>query len=116
MKSYQRAIQPNDASGMSDFGLDAGALLSDMFGRGPEVSTKTRAVSVYLLSLLACSTLQAAEWVQTWGAAPLPPAPAMGPFPATPSFQNQTIRQIVRIGVGGERLRIRFTNEYGARP
>ncbi len=58
----------------------------------------------------------AAEWVQTWGAAPLPPTPAQGFFPATPSFENQTIRQTVRISVGGQHVRIRFTNEYGAKP
>jgi lysophospholipase L1-like esterase len=58
----------------------------------------------------------AAEWVQTWGAAPLPPSPAMGPFPATPSFVNQTIREAVRVSIGGTRIRLRLTNEYGTKP
>ncbi len=65
---------------------------------------------------LACATSQASQWVQTWGASPLPPTPAFGPFPATPSFNHQTVRQIVRVSAGGERIRIRFTNEYGTRP
>lgn len=69
-----------------------------------------------IVALIVCSAGNAAEWVQTWGAAPLPPAPGMGPFPATPSFENQTIRQIVRVSAGGQRLRIRFTNEYGTQP
>jgi lysophospholipase L1-like esterase len=69
-----------------------------------------------LLAFALSSAVHAAEWVQTWGAAPLPPGPAMGPFPATPSFANQTIRQTVRISVGGQRIRVRFTNEYGAQP
>jgi lysophospholipase L1-like esterase len=69
-----------------------------------------------LLGLPLCSPGSAAEWVQTWGAAPLPPSPAMGPFPATPAFNNQTIRQTIRVSQGGKRLRIRFTNEYGTRP
>src|SRR5438128_11233138 len=68
------------------------------------------------LVLALCSVISAAEWVQTWGAAPLPPTPALGPFPATPAFHNQTIRQTVRLSLGGQRLRIRFTNEYGAEP
>ena len=68
------------------------------------------------LVLALCSVSNAAEWVQTWGAAPLPPTPALGPFPATPAFNNQTIRQTVRVSLGGQRLRIRFTNEYGAKP
>jgi lysophospholipase L1-like esterase len=69
-----------------------------------------------VLVLALCSVGNAAEWVQTWGAAPLPPTPALGPFPATPAFHNQTIRQTVRVSLGGQRLRIRFTNEYGAKP
>lgn len=69
------------------------------------------------LALLTLSlNVHGAEWIQTWGAAPLPPTPAQGPFPATPSFANQTLRQIVRVSVGGGRLRIRLTNEYGTRP
>jgi GDSL-like Lipase/Acylhydrolase family len=68
------------------------------------------------LSLAFGSAGHAAEWVQTWGAAPLPPTPALGPFPATPGFSNQTVRQVIRISAGGARIRIRFTNEYGTRP
>lgn len=55
-------------------------------------------------------------WIGSWGASPLPPTPAGGFFPATPSFENQTIRQIVRLSAGGERLRLRLTNEYGTQP
>ncbi|MGH8220120.1 MAG: SGNH/GDSL hydrolase family protein [Steroidobacteraceae bacterium] len=58
----------------------------------------------------------AREWIGTWGAAPEPPRPAAGPFPATASYDDQTIRQVVRIAAGGRRLRIRFTNEYGTKP
>jgi len=73
-------------------------------------------VSIGLLASLACALPSlAAEWVGTWGAAPLPPTAAGGPFPPTPSFSNQTIRQVVRVSVGGERVRIRFTNEYGTK-
>jgi len=69
-----------------------------------------------LLVVGMSSGCAAADWVQTWGVAPLPPSPAMGPFPATPAFDHQTIRQTVRISVGGSQLRIRFSNEYGTRP
>jgi lysophospholipase L1-like esterase len=40
----------------------------------------------------------------------------MGPFPATPSFVNQTIRETVRVSIGGTRIRLRLTNEYGTKP
>src|SRR5689334_1429826 len=62
------------------------------------------------------SEVNAATWVGTWGAAPLPPTTAAGPRPGTPSFSNQTIRQFVRISAGGKRVRVRFTNEYGTKP
>ena len=68
------------------------------------------------VALAVCATASAAEWVQTWGAAPLPPAPAQGPFPPTASFSNQTVRQTVRVSVGGGRVRLRLSNEYGAKP
>jgi lysophospholipase L1-like esterase len=69
-----------------------------------------------LISLGLSSACAAADWVQSWGAAPLPPSQAVGPLPATPSFANQTIRQSVRISVGGQQVRIRFSNEYGTKP
>jgi lysophospholipase L1-like esterase len=72
--------------------------------------------SLSLVLLIAVALpVDAAQWVATWGAAPLPPTPAMGPFPATPSFSNQTIRQVVRVSAGGDRVRVRLTNEYGTR-
>jgi lysophospholipase L1-like esterase len=80
------------------------------------MSGKFQFASGLLIALGLCSIGHTAEWVQTWGAAPQPPTPAMGPFPATPSFENATIRQVVRVSIGGSRVRIRFTNEYGAKP
>jgi lysophospholipase L1-like esterase len=69
-----------------------------------------------LLAMAPSATVGAADWVQTWGAAPLPPSPAMGPFPASPEFTNQTVRQVVRVSVGGTRIRLRLTNEFGTKP
>jgi lysophospholipase L1-like esterase len=77
---------------------------------------KLQSTLACVLSLALCTAAHAAEWVATWGAAPLPPSPAQGPFPATPAFDNQTIRQTVRVSAGGQRIRVRFTNEYGTRP
>ncbi len=76
----------------------------------------TRSLWAALLLAGASSMCAAAGWVQTWGVAPLPPSQAIGPMPATPGFDNQTIRQTVRISAGGQQIRIRFTNEYGTRP
>jgi lysophospholipase L1-like esterase len=51
------------------------------------------------------------HWVGTWAASPQ----SVDPFtPSTPpSFNGQTIRQIVHTSIGGERVRVRFTNEFG---
>jgi lysophospholipase L1-like esterase len=56
---------------------------------------------------------QRGGWVGTWAAAPqlteaanLPPA----------SLSNSTLRQIVHVSVGGSRLRVRFSNEFGNGP
>jgi len=80
------------------------------------VNKKLRLGCAWLWALSMCSAGNAADWVQTWGAAPLPPSQAMGPFPASPVFSNQTVRQIVRASVGGRRFRLRLTNEYGTKP
>ncbi len=80
------------------------------------MSNTARLLCGTLASLGLSSACAAADWVQTWGAAPLPPSQAMGPLPATPSFANQTIRQSMRVSVGGAQVRVRFTNEYGTKP
>src|SRR5260370_12743144 len=53
------------------------------------------------------------HWVGTWGASPQQPVTAFG---SAPSFTNQTVREIVRISVGGEQFRVRLTNEFGTQP
>ena len=49
------------------------------------------------------------HWVGTWSASPQA-APA-----ATP-INGQTVRQILRTSLGGERVRVRFSNAYGTSP
>ena len=60
------------------------------------------------------SCLGAADWVGTWSASPMPADASWGP-PNT-GFEDQTLRQIVHISVGGPQLRVRFSNEYGSTP
>lgn len=68
--------------------------------------------------VLAAATTHAAstQWLTTWAASPLPVGPALGPAPPTPTLDNQTVRQVLRLSAGGNRVRIRVTNEYGAKP
>ena len=49
-------------------------------------------------------------------AAPAPPAGGRGGFPAPVTISNQTVRQIVRVSVGGDRLRVVLSNAFGTSP
>jgi len=52
------------------------------------------------------------RWVGTWGAGPGGP-----PLPAnTQTFTDQTVRLIVHTSIGGTRVRIRLSNEFGSVP
>jgi lysophospholipase L1-like esterase len=53
------------------------------------------------------------RWVATWSASPVPPGTTFG-SPTT--FENQTIRHIVRVSVGGRRVRVRLSNAFGEAP
>ncbi|MGF6273184.1 lysophospholipase L1-like esterase [Massilia sp. UYP11] len=54
----------------------------------------------------------ASHWTASWGAAPAAPPPDASPY----AFNNQTLRLIVQSSVGGNRVRIRLSNELGATP
>jgi lysophospholipase L1-like esterase len=52
------------------------------------------------------------RWIGTWGAGPGGP-----PLPAnTQTFTDQTLRLIVHSSIGGNRVRIRLSNEMGSTP
>jgi lysophospholipase L1-like esterase len=48
------------------------------------------------------------EWVGVWAAAPAQPT--------GPTLRMETVRQVVRLSLGGQALRIRLSNELGANP
>ena len=67
------------------------------------------------IACLVASSTRAADgrWVTSWGTAPqstsadnLPPAP----------LANNTLRQFVRVSIGGGLVRFRFSNAYGTSP
>jgi lysophospholipase L1-like esterase len=82
-----------------------------------------------VLGLLVSSTsaqaqggAQGEHWVGTWATAPVaspsqPPAPPQGgpQAPQSPRLQNQTLRQIVHVSLGGTRVRVVLTNAFGTR-
>ena len=50
----------------------------------------------------------AQDWVGGWGASPA--------FAVGPALNKQTVREIVRVSVGGPRIRVRFSNATGTEP
>lgn len=56
-----------------------------------------------------------ADWIATWAVAATAPHAAFGPVAATPSFQNRTLRQILRVSAGGSAVRVTLSNLYGSK-
>lgn len=64
------------------------------------------------------SAAGASTWIGSWAASP---QPTWGPDFAFPTnipatLQNQTLRQVARLSLGGQRIRIILSNEYGKQP
>jgi len=51
------------------------------------------------------------HWVGTWGCSPQ--LVETSNLPPEPGLSNNTLRQVVHVSIGGERLRLKFSNEYG---
>ncbi len=58
------------------------------------------------------------DWITTWAASPAPrwPEGNPAPFGVPETLEGQTIRQVARISVGGSKVRIVLSNEYGVGP
>jgi len=67
-----------------------------------------------LLLLPQLASAQRDAWLATWTASPA----AADPDPNEPllNVENQTVRERVRVSIGGDRFRIRLSNEFGASP
>lgn len=68
--------------------------------------------------LLGLAFLNAAEangrWVATWATSQQ--LTEKGNLPPEPGFTNATVRQKLRVSIGGEKFRVRFSNEFGNGP
>lgn len=75
--------------------------------------------SAVLLISAATATAQianaAGHWVIAWSTAVHTPMVFPG-MQAPVALNNQTIREIIRPTIGGERLRVRLSNEFGTKP
>lgn len=63
-----------------------------------------------IFSFSSFSSAQSTKWVGTWSTAPQLVEP--GNNPPSPGLSNNTLRQIVRVSLGGDTLRMRFSNEF----
>lgn len=55
----------------------------------------------------------AAHWVATWGAAPSPQSTAEAMQKAHLVFEQETVREIIHTSLGGDEVRVRFSNVMG---
>jgi lysophospholipase L1-like esterase len=53
-------------------------------------------------------------WIATWAASPQPTAP--DPHKPLLNIEDQTVRERLRVSIGGAQIRIRLSNEYGSTP
>lgn len=54
------------------------------------------------------------RWVASWGTAQMVPGAEHELAPA--QWRDATLRQVLRVSLGGERLRVRFSNVFGTEP
>ncbi len=54
------------------------------------------------------------SWATTWAASPT--ACGAGDCGVLRNVENRTVRERVRVSIGGSRLRVRLSNEYGTSP
>jgi lysophospholipase L1-like esterase len=65
-------------------------------------------------TFLFAQNSRAMKWVGSWSTAPQLVEP--NNMPPAPGLTNSSIRQVVRVSIGGERVRIRFSNEFSNSP
>src|SRR5690606_23814775 len=53
-------------------------------------------------------------WVGSWSCAPYAAGP--GNTPPSPYLENNTFRQVVRVSIGGDSLRVKFSNKTSTTP
>lgn len=81
-------------------------------------NTVLAASGLLVASKVIAQTAPRDRWIATWAASQFagPPRPPADSVDRTPTVANRTIREIVRVSVGGRRVRIRLTNQGGDRP
>jgi hypothetical protein len=87
--------------------------------RGARIGvTLTTMIAVDVAMATPSRAAEGVTWIGSWAASPQPvwngdfPLPTLLPF----NLWNQTVRQAARLSLGGHRLRVVISNEYGTEP
>ena len=71
------------------------------------------AILAACVALGASSLFAQTKWVATWGTSPEPLVSGQSGFnPPSIGLANNSVRQVLRVSIGGDTLRMRFSNEY----
>ena len=68
----------------------------------------------FLLPAPHVAAAQRDAWIATWATSPERADP--GPGTLFQNLEDQTVRERVRLSIGGDRIRIRLSNEFGSSP
>jgi len=79
------------------------------------VSLLIAAVVYVAIGIAACQKVSDGAWVAAWGASPLAYL-SFNNTPPPPAYEDQTVRQLLRISTGGDQVKVRFSNEIGDKP
>ncbi|MHC3124653.1 SGNH/GDSL hydrolase family protein [Acinetobacter sp. GN11] len=79
---------------------------------------KSTLLSFILFSTVTQAEVQKSQWITSWSASPQKVWNKDFVFPThiPEQISNQTIRQVSQISLGGEAVRLVFTNQYGEQP
>jgi lysophospholipase L1-like esterase len=73
-----------------------------------------RTALVLLAFVVALPASAAERWVGTWASSPQLATPVQ--HPPGQGFADTTVRQLVRVSIGGKRIRVRLSNAFGTAP
>src|SRR5215813_15120370 len=77
----------------------------------PEANCIAICLLLFIPKLITASTN---AWIATWATSPQSGTP--DPREPLLNIDNQTVRERVRASIGGSRIRLRFSNEFGSSP
>ena len=76
-------------------------------------SVRLGAFCAVMIAVALPAAAAESQWIATWATAPEPLVSSQSGFnPPSIGLSNNSVRQVLRVSLGGDTLRMRFTNEY----